>query len=111
MLRKLQVRLFVADCKRRGRLRGDSRQRNFLRIGAAWIARLQAKRFELVGDVFDRKLLAFRTWGAPLEFIGRENLDVVEKIGCSDGIAGGFGGVERFGGERDRNRGKEKTES
>ena len=72
-----------ADLERSGRRGLDPGERNFLRVSAVRIARLQPEAFELFGDVFDRKLFAFRAGRAAFEFIRGEHLDVLEQIvGC-----------------------------
>jgi hypothetical protein len=44
----------------------------------AWISGFQPDLFELIADIFDRKLFSFRPRCAPFKLIRRENLNVRE---------------------------------
>ena len=76
-------RLLLRALRHRQRLglgAGDADERNLLHVGAVRISRLQVQLLELILDVFDGELFAFRAGCAPFVFVRGQHLDVLEDL-------------------------------
>ena len=84
IIRRFEVAGFVANHERHSWFALDPGQGSLLYVCPVRISRLQPDLFELIGDVFDRKLFPFRSRRASFEFIRCENLDMREQAVRSD---------------------------
>src|SRR5262249_9659369 len=75
----------VALGKRQGRGSwGDADETHALDVAAVRVARLQSDLLELIGQIRDRAIFAFRTRAAPLALIGRHDLRMREDLSRVD---------------------------
>src|SRR5262249_47485882 len=69
--------LALLEDQRRG-CGSNADERDFLNERPVGVAGFESEILELIGQIRDRELLAFRARPAPFEFVGRKRLDVVQ---------------------------------
>src|SRR5262249_42857574 len=63
----------------RSRSRRDAHKRNALHVRPVGVARPKRNPLELIGEIFDRQILALGPREAPLESVGRKHLGMSEQ--------------------------------